>query len=94
MVTGGSSIYEKYVPEGEYLSEAGATGKIGNFSITNNGVMVDVDRVRFIMRSPLDRLQQIVAQSWSWSGDFPVPSDLLEGGNSRYKRSIVVEHAV
>lgn len=93
IITGAGAIYEKYLDESKYISEAGVTGKIGNFSIVNNGMQVMTNRIRYIMRAPLDRLQQTVAQSWSWSGDFAIPSDSLTGDNSRFKRSIVIEHA-
>lgn len=93
IVVGGGSIYEKYLDESKYITEAGVTGKIGEFQITNGGLQVMTQRIRFIARSPLDRLQQIYSQSWSWSGDFPVPSDQTTGSTARYKRAIVIESA-
>jgi hypothetical protein len=93
IITGGGSIYEKYVDEGEFLSEAGSTGKIGQFQVVNGGVQVMTNRIRFIMRAPLDRFQQVIAQSWSFSGDFPIPSDSLIGSAARFKRAVVIEHA-
>jgi len=93
VVLGGGSIYEKYLDESKYMTEAGTTGKIGSFTVVNNGVQVMTNRIRFILRAPLDRLQQVVAQSWSWSGDFPVPSDALTFDTARFKRAVVIEHA-
>ena len=93
LVVGGGSIYEKYLDESKYISEAGVTGKIGQFSVVNNGVQVMTQRIRYIMRAPLDRLQQVVGQAWSWSGDFAVPSDSLTGDSARFKRAVVIEHA-
>jgi hypothetical protein len=93
IVTGGGVIYEKYLDESKFITEAGVTGKIGQFSIVNGGVAVMAQRIRYILRAPLDRLQQILAQSWSWSGDFPVPSDTVAGDASRFKRAVIVEHA-
>jgi hypothetical protein len=93
VVTGGGVMYEKYLDESKYISEAGVTGKIGEFSLVNGGVQVMTQRIRFILRSPLDRLQQVVSQSWSWSGDFPVPSDRLTGNAAAFKRAVVIEHA-
>ena len=92
IVTGGGAIYEKYIDESEYLSEAGVTGKIGNFSIVNGGVAVMTNRIRYVFRAPLDRLQQNVSHAWSWSGDFPIPSDALQGSPARFKRAVVIEH--
>lgn len=92
IVTGGGALYENYVDESEYMSEAGATGKIGEFNVTNQGISVKTERIRYIIRAPLDRLQQQVSQSWSWSGDFGVPSDLLGGRTGgRFKRAVVIE---
>ena len=93
IVCGGASIYEKYLDESKYITEAGVTGKIGSFSVVNNGVQVVTERIRYIVRAPLDRLQQVVGQAWSWSGDFAVPSDSLTGDAARYKRAVVIEHA-
>jgi len=60
---------------------------------TENWVQVMTQRIRYIMRAPLDRLQQVVGQAWSWSGDFAVPSDSLTGDSARFKRAVVIEHA-
>lgn len=93
IVLGGTAIYEKFIDESKFMTEAGVTGKIGEFTVTNGGVMVMNRRIRYIMRAPLDRLQQIISQSWSWSGDFPIPTDALTGNAARYKRAMVIEHA-
>lgn len=50
-------------------------------------------QVAYIVRPPQDRLAQIVAQTWSWVGDFAVPSDVSTGDSALYKRAVVVEHA-
>lgn len=92
IVIGGGAIYEKYLDESKFITEAGVQGKIGEFSVTNNGVQVMTTRIRYIARAPQDRLQQVVSQTWSWSGDFGIPSDGLTGDASRYKRAAVIEH--
>ena len=48
--------------------------------------------VAMIIRPPQDRLQQIISASWSWVGDFAVPSDITTGDAARYKRAVVIEH--
>lgn len=93
IIVGGGALYEKFLDESKFISEAGVTGKIGEFSIVNNGIAIMTERIRFTMRAPLDRLQQVMAQTWSWSGDFAVPSDALQGSASRFKRAICIEHA-
>ncbi|MFJ2579974.1 hypothetical protein [Kitasatospora aureofaciens] len=58
--------------------------------------MVDVAQgaqVARIIRPPQDRLQQVVSTSWSWVGDYGVPSDALTGDAALYKRAVVIEHA-
>ena len=94
IITGGGMMEEKWLDESRLMSIAGATGKIGNFSITNNGVAVMTDRIRYIIRSPLDKLQQNITSTWSWSGDFIVPTDQLTGNGARFKRAGIIEHAI
>ncbi len=92
-IVGGGVGYEPYIDESRYISEAGVNGKIGEFSITNGGVQVMTDRIRLILRAPQDKLQQVVDSSWSWSGDFAIPSDELTGSASRFKRCTIIVHA-
>ena len=93
IITGGGTLMEKWIDEqAEYVSEAGYQGKVGSFAIVNNGIQVSIERTRYIIRAPQDRLQQTVSQSWSASLDFGVPSDLLGGQTSaRFKRAVVIE---
>lgn len=60
--------------------------------IRNINVAPGVD-VELIVRPPQDRLQQILATSWSWVGDFGVPSDAGSGDAALFKRAVVIEHA-
>lgn len=57
-----------------------------------------VDGITMINREPMDRLGEIVAQSWKWIGDYTVPTDITTTAatvptatSSAYKRSIVLE---
>ncbi len=93
LVTGGGSLVEKYLDESQFITEAGVNGKIGEFSIVNGGVQIMTRRIRYILRAPQDRLQQVISLAWSWSGDFGVPSDQLTGDNARFKRCVEVESA-
>ena len=59
-----------------------------------------VNNVAQILRPPLDRLSQVTSLSWTWIGDFAVPTDLTAttniiptASNALYKRSLVIEHA-
>lgn len=49
--------------------------------------------VTLLIRPPQDRLQQVVGSTWSWVGDFGVPSDAGSGDAALYKRGVVIEHA-
>lgn len=49
--------------------------------------------VALIVRPPADRLQQVISTSWSYTGDFGVPSDSGTGDAALFKRAVVVEHA-
>lgn len=93
LVTGGGVLVEKYLDESKFITEAGVNGKIGEFSIINGGVGVMAQRIRYLLRAPQDKLQQVVDQTWSWSGDFSAPSDSLAGDSARYKRAVVIEGA-
>ena len=94
VVTGRGALVEKYLDEKAYVTEAGVTGKVGEFTIVNAGIEVQTERIRLILRAPLNRLQDVVAASWSCTTSFPVPSDVSSGGPERYKRAIVIEHAL
>jgi len=59
-----------------------------------------VDGIAMVTREPLDRLAQIIAQSWYFIGGFAVPSDITANsqiiptaGNSYFKRAVVLETA-
>jgi N4-gp56 family major capsid protein len=49
--------------------------------------------VTLLVRPPQDRLQQVLATTWSWVGDYGVPSDAGTGDTALYKRGVVIEHA-
>ena len=65
-----------------------------------NSIVESIDDVVQVVRAPLDRLQQIVAQSWFWAGGFAVPTDQTATSNiiptassSFFKRAVMIEHA-
>ena len=68
---------------------------------TNEQQIVDiVDDIVQVTRPPLDRLGQIIAQSWYWIGGFCLPTDatantaIIPTANNAYlKRAIIIEHA-
>ena len=91
IMTGAGAVEEKYLDESRYISDAGIQGKIGEFAVTNGGVQVMTERIRLILRAPQDRLQQLTSSSWSFSGDWPVPSDALAPSSpATFKRATVI----
>ena len=57
-----------------------------------------VDGVCMVTREPLDRLKQVIAQSWYWIGGFSLPTDLTASTaiiptatNAYLKRAVVIE---
>lgn len=64
-----------------------------------DSIVTIVDNVAMVTREPIDRLQQIIAQSWYWIGGFCAPSDTTTtpltvptATNSAFKRAVMVEH--
>jgi hypothetical protein len=58
-----------------------------------------IDGVCMVTREPVDRLQQIIAQSWYWIGGFCAPSDTTTtpsnvptATNAAFKRAVMIEH--
>lgn len=95
LITGRGALYEKWLPGSNFVSEAGITGKMGEFDIVNAGITVSTERIDLILRAPLNRLQDTVAATWQISTSFPVPSDITSGtGPERFKRAVVIEHAL
>lgn len=93
IVTGRGAMVEKYLDEKSYVSEAGITGKVGEFTVVNAGVEVQTENVRLILRAPMNRLQDQVAASWSITTSFACPTDISAGTAEKFKRCVVIEHA-
>jgi hypothetical protein len=65
----------------------------------HDSIVSVVDGIAMVTREPIDRLQQIIAQSWYWIGGFCAPSDTMTNPlvvptatNATYKRAVMVEH--
>lgn len=72
----------------------GGTGVDGVPNVRMVGPATGV-QVALITRPPQDRFQQNIATTWSWVGDFGVPSDITASGGdtARFKRGVMLEHA-
>jgi hypothetical protein len=93
LFTGQGYIEEKYLDEGRYISDAGIQGKIGEFAVVNNGIQVMTERIRLILRAPQDRFQQQTSSTWSFSGDWPLPTDATNPTSTAdFKRGVIVQH--
>ena len=81
------------------LIEADFAGIGTNDIGTKDALVHIVDSVAMVTREPLDRLQQIIAQSWYWIGGFCAPSDttttpsqISTATNANFKRAVMIEH--
>jgi len=87
LVIGAGALKEYYVDQNAMITEAGVAGKVEQGArVVNNGVEIDVQRIHVIMRQPQDRLQEIVAQTWKFQGDWVVRTDGATGDAAAYKR--------
>jgi len=82
--------------EGDYAGMEDVAHSVSN----DNAEVQRIDDIVQVVRGPLDRLQQIIAQSWYWMGGFAAPTDatanssIIPTAGSQYlKRAIVIEHA-
>lgn len=92
LFTAQGGVMEYYQNLDALITEAGLMGAIAEPRIVNNGIEIMSDRIQMIIRGPLNRLQDQVATSWKFIGDWPVRSDAATGDAARYKRVLCVEH--
>ena len=81
------------------LIEGDFAGIAANDVAPSDSIVTLVDGVAMVTREPIDRLQQIIAQSWYWIGGFCAPSDTTTNSstvptatNGSFKRAAIVEH--
>ena len=78
----------------------GTFAGIGDTDVAPKDSIINiVDGVAMVTREPLDRLQQIIAQSWYWIGGYCAPTDILTtpatvptASSAYYKRACIIEH--
>ena len=82
------------------LIEGDFEGLAANDIAPADSIVSVIDGVAMVTREPIDRLQQIIAQSWYWIGGFCAPSDTLTNPtvvptatNAAFKRAVMIEHA-
>lgn len=83
--------------EGDY---AGVETFVKNSGDMEMAEVEIIEGVVFVVRPPLDRLAQIIGQSYFWAGGFVAPTDVLASTSiiptatpGRYKRAVVIETA-
>ena len=81
------------------LIEGDFAGMAADDVAPKDSIVTMVDGVAMVTREPIDRLQQIIAQSWYWIGGFCAPSDtttnptvIPTATNAAYKRAVMIEH--
>ena len=81
------------------LIEGDFAGMGANDVAPADSIVNIIDNVAMVTREPIDRLQQIIAQSWYWIGGFCAPSDTTTNNtviptatNAAFKRAVMVEH--
>jgi len=81
------------------LIEGDFAGMAADDVAPKDAIVSMVDGVCMVTREPIDRLQQIIAQSWYWIGGFCAPSDTTTNSlvvptstNASYKRAVMIEH--
>ncbi len=81
------------------LIEGDFAGMAANDVAPADSIVNVIDGVAMVTREPIDRLQQIIAQSWYWIGGFCAPSDattttqtIPTATNSTFKRAVMIEH--
>jgi hypothetical protein len=92
LFSGQGGINEYYLDQEGLITQAGLNGQVGAFSITNNGIEVFSDRIKLIIRAPVDKLQQMVTMSWSLFADWPARTDAATGDAARFKRFVNLVH--
>ena len=81
------------------LIEGDFAGMAADDVAPKDSIVTMVDGVAMVTREPIDRLQQIIAQSWYWIGGFCAPSDtttnptiIQTATNASFKRAVMIEH--
>lgn len=81
------------------LIEGDFAGMTAGDVAPSDSIVSLVDGVAMVTREPVDRLQQIIAQSWYWIGGFCAPSDTTTNTatvptatNAAFKRAVMIEH--
>lgn len=96
---GGAVVRRPIVCGQGALIEGSFAGMGADDLAPQNAIVSMVDGIAMVTREPIDRLQQIIAQSWYWIGGFCAPSDttttpatVSTATNAAFKRAVMIEH--
>jgi len=96
---GGAVVRRPIVCGKGALIEGGFAGLGADDTAPQNSIVSVVDGVAMVTREPIDRLQQIIAQSWYWIGGYCAPSDVTTNSTTvptantaAFKRAVMIEH--
>ncbi len=96
----GSGMIHRAIVCGQGALIEGDFENMGNMDLpdADKSLLELIDGVCMVTREPLDRLKQVIAQSWYWIGGFALPTDLTANtsiiptaSNSYLKRAVVIE---
>lgn len=97
---GGVKVRRPILCGADALVEGDFAGMAEADTERSNSIIEMVDDIVMVTREPIDRLGQIIAQSWYWIGGFTAPTDqtvnptiVPTASASYYKRAVVIEHA-
>ncbi len=81
------------------LIEGDYAGMAAEDVVPRGAIVSLVDGIAMVTREPIDRLAQIIAQSWYWIGGFCAPSDTTTttatvptATSAAFKRAVMIEH--
>lgn len=92
-VYGDGHCYEEYQPPGAIAPEVNIAKTENSIPASSSGIMLNTDRMEFILRPPFDRLNDMHSFSWKFVGDFVCASDITTSP-ARYRRGVLIAHAI
>jgi hypothetical protein len=89
ILLGNTGIVEMAVDKDAFKREGAGLPEIGNFLVKNGGAYIDMDGIRVMVRSPQNRLQDIVSQTWAIEAGWGIPTDALVFGGDELAAGVV-----
>jgi hypothetical protein len=91
----GEGLVTEHPTEPMPISDAGIAGAMRAAStMDSSGLRMLVNGVVVYLRSPQDKLGEVVSATWKGKFGYGIPTDRLTGDTANFKRGVVLEHAV